>query len=117
MELSANRRLVGDGQEMAERIDHHVANKEDSFLRTAFLEQMFGGVFFGYEQVVSQSVGQDAIDLFGHGAVKAAQSSLHMRHANAELHGGERDGNRGVHVTNDQYEVGLLLDEDGLNTF
>ena len=94
---------------MTQGIDHHVANQEDAFAGAAFLEQMLHAVFFGDEKVVGNGVGQNAIDLFGHGAVEAAEPGFDVGHADAELHGGERDRDGGIDVADDEDEVGLAF--------
>src|SRR6266478_2810026 len=57
------------GQEMAQRIDHYIADQENAFAGAAFLEKMLHAVFFGYEKIVGNGVGEDTVDLFGHGTV------------------------------------------------
>ena len=53
-ELVSNPRLLGDGQEMAQRIDHYVANQENAFAGAAFLQKMLHAVFFGDEKIVGK---------------------------------------------------------------
>src|SRR5438876_4854237 len=43
-----------------------------------------------------RSIGHHAVDLFGHGAVEAAQPRLDVRHGDLKLGGGERTGKRRV---------------------
>src|SRR6266404_2924944 len=95
-ELVSNPRLLGDGQEMAQRIDHYVADQENAFAGAAFLEEMLYTIFFGDEKIVGNGVGEDAVDLFGHGTVKTAEARFEVSDANAELHGGERNGDGGI---------------------
>ena len=63
---------------MAERIDHDVADEIDGLARAAFFEEMLDGVLFGDEEIVSEGVGEDAIDFFGHSAIEAAEAGFHM---------------------------------------
>src|SRR6267143_245271 len=97
-ELISNSRLLGDGQEMAQRIDHYVANQKDALTGAAFLEKMLHTVLFGDEKIVGDGVGEDAVDFFGHGTVKTAKARFDVCDANAEFHGGERDRDRGIDI-------------------
>jgi len=107
--------FLGDGKKMAEGIDHDVSDEIDRFAGTAFLEQMLDGVFFGDEEVVGQSIGENAINFLGHGAIKAAEAGFDMCHGNAEFYGGERNGDGGVDVADDENEIGLAFEQDGLD--
>jgi len=94
---------------MAERIDHDVADEVDGFAGTALLEEMLDSVFFGDKEIVSEGIGEDAVDFFGHTAIKAAEARFHMGDGNAELHSGERNGDGGIDVANYEDEIGLML--------
>src|SRR5580693_10782684 len=100
---------------MAERIDHHVAYEVDGFAGAAFLLEILDGVFLGDEEIVGQGIGQDAIDFFGHTAVEAAEAGFDVGNGNAELYGGKRNSDRGIDVANDKNEIGLMLEQDGLD--
>ena len=102
---------------MAQRIDHHVANQKDALAGAAFLEKMLHTVFFGDEKIVGDGVGENAVDLFGHGTVKTAEARFDVSDANAELHGGERNRDRGIDVADDEDEIGLALQKNGLDAF
>ena len=115
-EVGSNGGLLGDGQEVAEGIDHYVANEMDGFARAAFLEELADGIFFGDEEIVGDGIGEDAIDFFGHGAIEAAETGFDVSDGNAEFYGGERDGNGGIDVADDEDEIGLAFEEDGLDT-
>lgn len=111
-----DRGLLGDRKEVTERIDHDVADEEDGIARAAFLEEMFDGIFLGDEEVVGESVRQDAIDLFRHGTVEAAKASFDMGDAHAQLDGGKGDGNGGVDVAHDENQIGLVVKKGGFDT-
>ena len=100
---------------MTEGINHYVANEMDGFARAAFFEELGDGVFFGDEEIVSNGIGEDSVDFFGHGAVEAAKTGLDMSDGNAEFYGGEGDGDGGIDVADDEDEVGLAFEEDGLD--
>src|SRR5216684_4040058 len=114
-ELIPNSGLLGDGQEVAQGIDHHVADHEDAFPGPAFFEEMRDGIFFSNKEIVGEGVGQDAVDLFGHGAVKAAESGFDVGYADTKFGGGKRDSNGGVDVAYNEHQVGFALDENGFN--
>src|SRR5260370_32092590 len=86
--LLPNLRLLSHGQEVTERIDHHITHEMDGFAGTAFLKEMVDRILFGDEKVVSQRVREDTIDLFRHAAVKAAQTGFDVGNADVELRGG-----------------------------
>jgi len=109
--------FLGDGKKMAKGIDHDVSDEIDRFAGTAFLEQMLDGVFFGDEKVFGKGIGEDTIDFFGHGAIKAAEAGFDMCHGNSEFHGGERNGDGGVDVADDENEIGPAFEQDGLDAF
>ena len=83
----------------------------------AFLEKMLHPVFFGDEKIVGDGVGEDAVDLFGHSTVKTAKARFDVSDANAKLHGGERNRDRGIDVADNEDEVGLALQKNGLDAF
>ena len=115
MQFVANGGLLGDWEEVAERIDHDVANKVDGFARAAFFEEMPDGVFFGDEEIVGNGVGEDAINVLGHGAVEAAESCFDVGYGNAELCSGQGDGDGAVDVADHEDEIGLAFEKDRLD--
>ena len=74
---------------MEQGIDHHIADHEDAAPGPAFFQKVLDGVLFGNEQIVGESVGEDAVDLLGHAAVVGAQPGLHVPHPDPELVGGQ----------------------------
>ncbi len=82
--------LLGDRQKVAQGIDHHVADHENAAAGPTFFEEVLDGVFFRNKEIVGKCVGQDAVDLFGHRTVKAAESGLDVSYADTELRRGER---------------------------
>jgi hypothetical protein len=56
----------------------------------------------GDEEPVGDGVGDEAVDLLGHGHVAAAQAGLHMGHRDAQLLGHDGAGQRGVDVAHHQ---------------
>ena len=100
---------------MAKRIDHDVANKIDGLAGAALFEEMLDGVFFGDEEIVGQGIGEDAIDFFGHGAIEAAEAGFDVSDRDAEFYSSERNGDGGIDVADDENEIWLVFEQDGLD--
>src|SRR5215467_7234259 len=115
IELLSDTRLPCDGQEMKKRVDHHVANKIDTFKRAALSKQILDRNSFSYKQIFSKRIGQDAVDLLGHGTIETSQAGLYMGDADPEFHGCQRSRDGGIHVAHDQDEIRLLLNKNGLD--
>jgi hypothetical protein len=115
-QVLAHAGLLGDGKKVAERIDHHVADEVDGFAGTAFLEEVFDGGVLRDKKILREGVGEDAIDFFGHGAIKAAEAGFDVSDGDAKLDGGEGDGNGGVHIADHQNQIGLVFEEHRFDT-
>src|SRR5713226_4985984 len=102
---------------MAQGIDHHVADHEDALPGPTFFQEVLDGIFFRNKEIVGESVGQDAVDLLGHGAVKATEPGLDVSYTDAKFHGGERNSNGGIDVSNNENQIGLAFDKNRLNAF
>src|SRR5256885_11264461 len=100
---------------MTQRVDHDIADEMDAPAGTAFFKKVSDGVFFSNEQIVSYSVGENAIDFFRHGAIETAQPGFHMGDGDAQLGSGERNGYGRIDISNDQYEIGPEVGKDWLN--
>ena len=74
-------------------------------------------IFLGDKKIVGNGVSEDAVNFLGHAAVKAAKAGFDVGDANAEFHGGERDGDGGVDISDDENEIGFAFQENGLDTF
>ena len=55
-----------------QRVNHHIANKVDSFLSHAFAQQVVVGVSLRGEKQIGNGIGQHPIDLLRHRAVEGA---------------------------------------------
>jgi len=86
-----------------QRIDHHVAAEVHPLRWNAFALQVGERAAFGRVQAIGELVGDDAIDLFGHLAVIAAQAGFDMRHRNAFLRCDQRAGHRRIDVAHHQH--------------
>jgi len=62
-------------------VDHHVADKVDSISGDALIDQVLVGLSRGGEKEVGERIGDDPVDLLGHGAVPAPETGLDMRDA------------------------------------
>ena len=98
---------------------HHVAGHHDAGAvgQPSFVAQLVGGRFRRAEEQVADAVGEDAVDLLGHGLVVGAQSGFHVRHAEMQLLGRQRSRECRVRVAIDQHPVGLLAHQDLLDAF
>ena len=68
-----------------------------------------GGPHLGRcQQQVGGVIGQDPVDLLGHGPIEGAQARLQVGDGHVELDGGQRPGQRGVRVPVDQDPVGAM---------
>ncbi len=95
---------------LPERIDHQVADEVNALRGDALAQQVHASAFFGDEEEVGDGVGDDAVDLFRHGAVEAAQAGLDMHDVDAQFLGDQRRRGGGVHVADDEDGDGLLVD-------
>src|SRR6185436_19254959 len=87
--LQAHRGARAVGLDLAahnlERVDHDVADTIDLRSRHAFAREVLVGVGRWRPQYVADRVGDQAVYLFGHAPVAAAQSSLEVHHRDPEL--------------------------------
>jgi hypothetical protein len=100
---------------VAQGIDHDIANEMDGFAGAALFEEVVDGILFGDKEIVGDGVGEDAVDLFGHGAVEAAEAGFDVGDANAEFDSSEGDGDGGIDVPDDENEMGLVLEKHGFD--
>jgi hypothetical protein len=110
-QLLAHARRGGARQLGEQRVDHHVADESDFFGGDALGAQVLVGVGRGREQEVCDLIRQQAVDLFGHRAVAAAQPRLDVRDRDAELRADERGGERRVHVAVHHDPVGAVFED------
>ena len=102
-----NLALPNFGQHAHQRIDHHIADKVDFLRGNAFLQQVGVAIPGGREKQVGKLVGEQAVDLFGHAAVTAAQSGLYMGYRDA-LFGTHQGASQGrVDIANHADPIGL----------
>jgi hypothetical protein len=73
------------------------------------------GVFFGDEEIVGEGIGENAVYFFGHGAIEAAEAGFDVGYGNAEFYGSQRDGDGGIDVANNENQIRLVFEQDGLD--
>ena len=108
-EALEHRRLLRSFEAAEQCINHHIADEADLFGRDAFAPQVFIGVARRREQEVGKRVGDEAVDLFGHLSVAAAQARFNVCDANRHLGGDQRCRHRRVDIAHDDHPVGPLI--------
>jgi len=98
-------------------VEHHIAHFFNLGIGHALATQVGAGGGSGREQPARDAVRQDAVDLFGHGHVEAAQTRLNVRHRNVQFGRSQRTGQGGVGVAIDQHGVGFFGQQDFFNLF
>src|SRR5579872_1956968 len=76
---------VGLRKKAQESVDHHVAHEVNLRMVDAFAEQILVAVRGRSEEQVRKLIGDEAIDLLGHGAVAGAEPGLDVTNAYAEF--------------------------------
>jgi hypothetical protein len=56
-----------------------------------------------------------ASDFFGHGTVKAAEPGFNVGYPDAKFRGGERNGDGGIDIADDEDKIRLALDKNGFD--
>ena len=99
---------VDDGVSHREQdVGHHVAH-DDGPIGQPLVGQMGGAHLGRCQQQVGGVVGQDPVDLLGHGPVEGPQARLQVRDGHMELDCRQGPGQRGVRVPVDQDPVGTV---------
>ena len=107
------RAIIKDGlRHHPERIDHDVADEIDLFVWDTLAAKVFVGIGRRCPEDIRNSVGDEAIDLFRHRPVAAAQPGLkvHDRYSCLRSHNCTRRCR--VDVAYDDYHVWLLVSDD-----
>ena len=86
----------------------------DLLFGNALASEVRDAALFRAQQDVADRVGEHPVDLFGHGAVEAAQARFDVDEPHTELHGHQGAGDRAVDVAHHQHRVGVVLEDDGL---
>src|SRR5579864_6008303 len=66
-------------------VDHGVPNEGDFTVADTFSPKVFVGHFIRCEKQIGDSICTKPIDLFRHGHIAGAQSSLYMRHTDPKF--------------------------------
>ena len=97
-----------------ECVDHDVSDQEHPIFGDAFTMQVFDTRDFGAKEHRRDGIGDDTIDLFGHGAVVGAQASFDVDHGDMKLGCNETARNSAVDIAHHKDRVGLVLEDDRL---
>jgi hypothetical protein len=92
------------GEEGGDGVDDGVARHDDPFDRNSLGQQVVAVDGGGGEAEIGEMVDQHSVVLFGHQAIEAAQSRLHVHQGHLASVRGQRAGDRGVRIA---------LDHDG----
>ena len=110
----AGRRRVKAVELAEEGVDHRVADEVDPVLGDALAHELRDRLRARREQEVGQGIGDDPVDLLGHGPVVAPQPCLDVGEGTAGLRRHERRGERRVDVTVDHDQRRIELGEGRL---
>lgn len=105
---------TGLGKIFDKRIDHDIADKLDLGGGNTFAEEVFIAVGRRGEKQVGETIGDQAIDFLGHGAVEAAEAGFEMGDFDTQLGSHERAPHGGIDVADNDDPVWLFLEADGL---
>jgi hypothetical protein len=94
--------------ESNKRVDHRVADEVHPGLGDPLGPQVYDRLIGMQEEQLGELVGDDPVDLLGHGAVEAAQAGLDVGDRDAHLDRGQHRRQGRVDVARDEDEVGLL---------
>ncbi len=95
-------------------VDHDVADPLDARIGNSLGAQVLVGVGRRRPQEIGDGIGDDTVDLFGHGAVAAAEPRLEVGQRNTHLGRDERASQRRVHVAHHHHPVGPALEAEPL---
>ena len=101
--------FVRPGKELNQSVYHYIADEKHLFLGNAFARKVFIAIGGWSEEQVRELVGNEAVDLFGHSAIKGAQACLDMSHANVKFGTYQCRRYSRIYVAIDQHNVRLML--------
>ena len=103
--------------ERDQAVDHRVADEVDLVPGDVLALEVADRLFGMHIELVGDRVGEDPVDLLGHGAVVAAQTGLDVADGDAQLHGGQCGGHGRVHVPGHHHQVGRVRDQQRFEAF
>lgn len=106
--------LARFGQGLDQAVDHDVPHEMDLFPANPFAEQIGVTIGGGRKKQIGQLIGEEAIDLLGHGPIKRSEAGLDMGHSDAKLGRDQSAAEGGIDVANNENPVGSVLQEDRL---
>ena len=98
-------------------VDHRVADHVHALVGDPLAAQVGDRLGAVEEEPLGKAVGDDPVDLLGHGAIEAAQPRLDMGDRNLHLDRGQHGGQGRVDVAGDHHQVGFLVGQDRLQPF
>ena len=105
---------TGGGQELDQRVDHHVADAVNLCRFDPLAEQVAIAVFRRREEQVGQLIGHQPVDFFRHRPVARSEPRLDVRDRDEELRADERGGGSRVDVAVDDHQIRLAVEDDRL---
>jgi hypothetical protein len=107
--------LAGAFEVREKGIDHHVSGEVDPARIDAFAEQILLSGALGHEEPGGDGIGEEPVDLFGHGAIEGAKAGLHVGDRDAQLDRGQGRGEGGVDVSHHDQGARTLLGDHRLD--
>ena len=111
-------RRAGTGGKQLRAVLHHVAHLGNALwlavghgVRKAFFAQVGHSGIGGAKQDVADPIRQDAVDLFGHLHIEAAQTRFYVRYRNVQFDRCQCPSQGGIGIAVHQYAIGPLLQQ------
>ena len=95
-----------------ERIGDHAPDVENLVPVAPLPSQIGDRRGFGAEEERTDRIGDDPVDLFGHGPVAAPQARLNVDERNAQMYRCQAAGDRAADIVDDQHHVGAVFFAD-----
>jgi hypothetical protein len=104
----------GAGLQAAEEVNHHVPHQVNT-ARDSLVLKVLDCCRGGAIESLRYVVGQDPVDLFGHGAITAAQSRLDVGHRDVEFGCCKCSGQGRIGIAVEQHAIREALDKQAFN--
>src|SRR5260370_34369822 len=82
-----------------------------------FAQKIDSATFFGDQQEIGYGIGDDAVDLFRHRAVKTAQSGLSVNYLDTQFRRHQGSSHCGVNIADHEECSRIHFEQDRLNSF
>ena len=97
-----------------ERVGDHAPDVKNLVAVAPFPPQIGDCRGFGTEEETADRIGDDPVDLFGHGSVAAPQARLNVDERYPQVDRCQAAGDRAADIVDDQHHVGVILFADRL---